>query len=355
MSSARAHPASLLAAGVLAGLASVGTAHAQTMLQADCHEGLPTGLAAALALELGEPVDGTVDAGVVVRVTTPCERTSHEIEVRIERDGAPALGPIRLVVAELGARIRGRVVALWIAEHVRIARGVVSGDAASDTDIFAGGDSTRAGVSVGAVASAIGAPAPPVADRDLEPASSLATPAVAPVAAAALGRILIRGSLAFALGHDLLAGGVGPGADLRVDLGTRGRPGLALELGLGGTGLTAGNDTWTELRASLGGLLDVMLDPRWGSTFGVRLLFVHEVYTGRPDGGAPLPDHRVEDGLDIRGAAFAGARLYVHEALSLLVEVELGGLLFSFLPNGDAGDRPQNAVQGVLRLGASFG
>jgi len=350
VSSTRAHTVMMmLAAGALAGLVGVGAAHAQVALRADCPEGLPSDLAAALALELGETVVGAADDGVVVRVTTPCAQTAREIEVWIERHGDPALGPVRLEVAELGARIRGRVVALWIAEHVRIARGVPGKDVAPS----AGPAVTAETVAGGAVSGAAGAPAG--SGHDGEPASSLAAPALAPNEATVLGRILIRGSLAFALGHDLLAGGVGPGADLRVDLGTRGRPGLALELGLGGTGLAAGDDTWTELRASLGGLLDVMLDPRWGSTFGVRLLFVHEVYTGSPDGSASLPDYRVDDGLDIRGAAFAGGRLYVHEALSLFAELELGGLLFSFLPNGDAGARPQNGLQGVLRLGASFG
>ena len=97
-----------------------------------------------------------------------------------------------------------------------------------------------------------------------------------------------------------------------------------------------------------------MLDADWGAAFGVRLVFVHEVLTGtRMDAGGTSA-YRIDDALDIRASAFAAGRLYVHEGLSVFAEVELGALLFSFVPSSYTGTREQNLVQGVLRIGVGI-
>lgn len=307
-------------------------------LEAVCPAAIPTDLGALLELELQERV-AAGPAPVLVRVTTPCERAGRELEIVVTTRSGARLGPMRLDLTELGPRIRGRVAAIWVAEHVRIARGEVNAEV---------------------VAPIVSAPPPP--RRAAPPASSESSHALAPPGSAPPGPAeaspsrrshqLIRANLGLALHHDVVSQAVGPGADLRLELGARGEPGVALELGLGGTGLARSSDiTWTELRASLGGVLDVMLDHAWGAAFGARLLFVHEVFTGFDSRTQP---YRIADALDIRASAFAAGRLYLHEGLSLFAEVELGVFLHSFVPGRYRPVSEQNLVQGVLRVGVGL-
>lgn len=313
----------------------------------------------------GITLAGETDASAGLLRIRPhsCEAPLVLVAFEIETpDGARLAIDPRVDLSSVDASHRPRVLALWIAQHLDPSLAPPPPPVIHTPD----GTSTASMASRPTVPEARIDLADPtarpsrladVAAREASASSSSGTlpPATedSPLASSDPfgGRVLVRGGLSGLLAMDWVPGAAGGGLDGRIALGVRGRPGIAGEATAGFAFL--GNVrglTYTELRASVGALIDVRFDPTWTTDFGIRLIATHEVLTVS---GATRASYAVNDALDLRAGAFVAGRAYLYRGLSIFLEFEVNAAFATPIPN-KAGVDANNVVQGAVRLGLSL-
>lgn len=261
--------------------------------------------------------------------------------------------------------LRGRVLALWVLEHLDGSPTAEASRSQAGASAFATDSGDEVNPIAPQAADELSTPAEPEPPPAEEPPSGRRgdglTRPVAALDIEAPPRVVddrdaqgspdffVRGGVAVEGAWDVFSSGGGLGPSGRFVVGVRDTPSLAAEIAGGLVFFNGSNDlSWTDIWGSLGGLVEVRFDDVWAFDAGLRFILAHEVLTSN----TTAPEFQVNDGLEMRGGAYVTGRANLGAGFSLFVELA-GSVGFFTALVGDSRATP-NPLQLVARSGVSL-